>query len=1296
MSNLPVTDISLLIYNQKFSINSKIFINSALVDTGSQRTLIRKSLLDQHNINLKKLNTFMQLTNAINSKSDNFIKNYVHCDLIFNQSAITMNKIDILVIDGPLSYPCIIGIDVLRNIKIDFRKPYIFSNNLQLISKPDLEIVELNAFEEPQSDEISIIASEELILYPGTEKSISINFDVNKKSVNSINLIGSTKQLSINKISMPILISNKGFLKLTNFNENTVVIPPGCILAHIKELKDEEKDIFKNFDKIDKLKIDVNNLITYNELSDREKQVHDQECLEWRERRNTLVLKNNLKNEIELMIKNVPITLKPVYRKILTENNFCFSRAEHDAGLSKHYLIDIVLKVPNCEPHYSTPYKLDSEIASKLEIKINEMIKSGILERSSSAWNSPVLGIKKKNNQIRLVNNFKTGVNQMLHKSSFPIVAVRHLFHQIGEFITKQKTKFPTEKIIFSQFDCKNGFYSLALREKSRDITAFVISNLQVRYCRLSQGLSISPSDFSRYMHHIFLGVDTEKLNFRIFLFVDDLIVISAEKHHTEAVNQFLKITVENCCILNLSKSKFHVEKVEFLGYNINENGIFASPARVETLLELPTPLNHKSAMRVMGIFNYFSREIPRLSALMSPMAKQIGLKEKYECTEEVKNGLNKVKELIKAGIATHHLSFESSNKNVVFIATDASLYACGFCLGNATLQNDQLTNVKFCHFGSKIFDKQVSLMSSRGRELIGLSTALTTFSDLIPPGLEFLAIVDHKSLINVETSKNLGKTSVNTRTRSAFANVLNYPNMKIKHFPGKSWLISLCDGISRSYFPVNLLPKSTLDPTIDIKNTTLIESNHLKINAPKISRASIIKEQALDKEISEIIHKMEQKTLHKMIIKEKIYCFQNNLLHLVSKAGDLLIIIPETIANDLIHYLHEMSLHQGREKLKNAVYDAKIFIKNKLKIIDETVRHCLYCQLTNPNRYDKTDKIEYKIRPAFAPFEEVSVDLVDISYNNGKTYLLTFQDKFTRYLDAEILSDKTAEKVTEAFCILFTKYNLTESTSLVSDNGLEFTNLLVENTLKSFGIYHSTISPYNSRANFIERTHREIRDILLALNANALNYKFKIRIGLNFYNSRPQKSLEYVSPTQMLMGIQNTNLLSHLQAPKELENGECKLADKTNKWLEYIQDMRTELAIKNAKIYSCQIENEPQFEVGELVMLVNNTLRLSKLKNNRTLGIFLVTKRNLNNYHCRNIITNVTFVRNGRNMRKLHLDPIVAEKLKSKNFKLREGHFLAPFDPDVAASSGTEFELIIDSIDEKSSFEKYNLRERK
>ena len=115
-----------------------------------------------------------------------------------------------------------------------------------------------------------------------------------------------------------------------------------------------------------------------------------------------LLAQNNLSVEIENIISKVPVIYKAVYKKILIANNSTFSRSDNDAGLSRHFLIDIVLKNPNSEPHFSTPYKLDSEIASKLEIKIREMINAGILERSSSAWNSPVLGIKKKNNQIRL------------------------------------------------------------------------------------------------------------------------------------------------------------------------------------------------------------------------------------------------------------------------------------------------------------------------------------------------------------------------------------------------------------------------------------------------------------------------------------------------------------------------------------------------------------------------------------------------------------------------------------------------------------------------------------------------------------------------------------------------------------------------------------------------------------------------------------------------------------------------------------------------------------------------------
>ena len=81
-------------------------------------------------------------------------------------------------------------------------------------------------------------------------------------------------------------------------NEKTIVIPPGCIVAKCLDVENSEKSVVKNYSKINSLKLDCNNLISYDQLSSREKSVHDRECHEWRTRREELVLKNNLSVEI--------------------------------------------------------------------------------------------------------------------------------------------------------------------------------------------------------------------------------------------------------------------------------------------------------------------------------------------------------------------------------------------------------------------------------------------------------------------------------------------------------------------------------------------------------------------------------------------------------------------------------------------------------------------------------------------------------------------------------------------------------------------------------------------------------------------------------------------------------------------------------------------------------------------------------------------------------------------------------------------------------------------------------------
>ena len=166
------------------------------------------------------------------------------------------------------------------------------------------------------------------------------------------------------------------------------------------------------------------------------------------------------------------------------------------------------------------------------------MIYGGILEKTSSPYNSPVMGVLKKDKSVRLVNNYatKNGLNSRLLESRFPVVSMRLLFGQISQYIAKLKAEKPIEKIIFSSIDIRNGFYSLSISQNSRDLTSFIIGSRQVRYKRLAQGMSISPSEFSRYVSETFLSNYDKNQSFKIFVFIDDIAIISSESDHIDAL----------------------------------------------------------------------------------------------------------------------------------------------------------------------------------------------------------------------------------------------------------------------------------------------------------------------------------------------------------------------------------------------------------------------------------------------------------------------------------------------------------------------------------------------------------------------------------------------------------------------------------------------------------------------------------------------------------------------------------------------------------------------------------------
>ena len=95
---------------------------------------------------------------------------------------------------------------------------------------------------------------------------------------------------------------------------------------------------------------------------------------------------------------------------------------------------------------------------------------------------------------------------------------------KIGFAIKNLEQKFPNEKILFSSIDVKNAYYSLSIANSDRNITSFILSNRQIRYQRLVQGLSLAPSCWNQFMNKSFSDGPQDNGNWELAAYMDDLL----------------------------------------------------------------------------------------------------------------------------------------------------------------------------------------------------------------------------------------------------------------------------------------------------------------------------------------------------------------------------------------------------------------------------------------------------------------------------------------------------------------------------------------------------------------------------------------------------------------------------------------------------------------------------------------------------------------------------------------------------------------------------------------------------
>lgn len=236
----------------------------------------------------------------------------------------------------------------------------------------------------------------------------------------------------------------------------------------------------------------------------------------------------------------------------------------------------------------------------RMEVReiIDKLLKEVVIRPSNSPYASQIVLVKRKG-KTRLCINYKA-LNNLTLRDNYPLPLIEDCIDYLFG------------KTIFSVLDLKSGFNQIPMAEGSIKYTSFVAPDGQYEYLRVPFGLKNGPSVFQRFINRIFSN---------LIFYMDDILIASADlKSHLEILWEVLIILRSHGLKLNLNKSRFGFNEIEYLGYGVTASEISLTGSHVKTITEYPVPKNRRQLHSCIGLFSYFRRFMPSFSKIAKPL----------------------------------------------------------------------------------------------------------------------------------------------------------------------------------------------------------------------------------------------------------------------------------------------------------------------------------------------------------------------------------------------------------------------------------------------------------------------------------------------------------------------------------------------------------------------------------------------------------------------------------------------------------------------------------------------------
>ncbi len=219
---------------------------------------------------------------------------------------------------------------------------------------------------------------------------------------------------------------------------------------------------------------------------------------------------------------------------------------------------------PDSNPVYINAYKLPHSQRQIVEELIKNMLDQGISQESNSPWNSPLFLVPTEEGTLRPIIDFQR-VNEVTVDDHYLLPVLRDLLMCLGR------------GNVFSSLDL-TGYWQLPMAPESREVTAFSTPNGHFEWTRMPFGQKGVPLTFHRTMSNIF----GDMLGNFVYIYLDDIIIASkGTTSHMETLKSELRRLQEVDLKLKLTKYEFLKPRTQFLGHEVDEQGIHAMDDKI-------------------------------------------------------------------------------------------------------------------------------------------------------------------------------------------------------------------------------------------------------------------------------------------------------------------------------------------------------------------------------------------------------------------------------------------------------------------------------------------------------------------------------------------------------------------------------------------------------------------------------------------------------------------------------------------------------------------------------------------